>query len=91
MLDLRSDAVRKEIQAFSQRLGALKDELQERGGLSETTRTTLNQIQQHKERLETKLSNAERAGNWDSIKKEFVEDWDSLVLDVSTLENQLYE
>ena len=91
MLDLRCDAVRKEIQTFSQRLGALKDELQERGGLSETTRTALNQIQQHKERLETKLSNAERAGNWDSIKKEFVEDWDSLVLDVSTLENQLYE
>ena len=91
MLDRRCDAVRKEIQTFSQRLGALKDELQERGRLSETTRTALNQIQQHKERLETKLSNAERAGNWDSIKKEFVEDWDSLVLDVSTLENQLYE
>ena len=83
--------MRKEIQAFSQRLGALKDELQERGRLSETTRTALNQIQQHKERLETRLFNAERAGNWDSIKKEFVEDWDSLVLDVSTLENQLYE
>ena len=83
--------MRKEIQAFSQRLGALKDELQERGRLSETTRTALNQIQQHKERLETRLTESERAGNWDSIKKEFVEDWDSLVLDVSTLENQLYE
>jgi len=91
MLNLRAEAVSKEIQEFSQHLRALKGELQERGRLSETTRTLLNQIQQHKERLEAKFSNAERAGSWDSIKSEFAEDWNSLVIEVSALENRLYE
>jgi len=91
MLDLSSEGMRKEIQAFSQRLRALTDELQEHSKLSETNRTLLNQIQQHKDRLETKLSTAEREGNWNSIKREFGEDWNSLVVDAATLETQLYE
>ena len=68
MLNLRAEAMSNEIRAFSQRLRVLKNDLRERGKLSEATRTLLNQILQHKERLETKISNAERAGSWDSVK-----------------------
>jgi chaperonin cofactor prefoldin len=66
MIDPGSEAMRKEIESFSHRLRALKEELRERGKLSDVNRALLDQIQQHKERLEVKCSNAEKAGNWDS-------------------------
>ena len=91
MLDLRPEAMSREIGAFSQRLRALENEMQERGRLSKTDRTLLNQVQQHKERLEAKFSNAERSGSWDAIQTAFAEDWNSLVVEVSALESRLYE
>jgi predicted nucleic acid-binding Zn-ribbon protein len=91
MLDSSSEAMRKEIHAFSQRLQDLKEELQERGKLSDAAHALWNEVQQHKDQLETKFSGAERTGSWASIRKEFVEDWNSLVVDVVALENQLYQ
>jgi hypothetical protein len=64
--------------------------LQERGKLSDATHALWNQVQ-HKDQLETKFSGAERTGSCASIRKEFVEDWNSLVVDVVALENQLYQ
>jgi hypothetical protein len=37
------------------------------------------------------VQNPARAGSWAFIRKEFDEDWNSLVVDVVALENQLYE
>ncbi|MBC9881402.1 hypothetical protein G8O24_29170 [Bradyrhizobium sp. INPA01-394B] len=91
MIDPGSEVMRKEIESFSQRLRALKEALRERGKLSNANQALLDQIQQHRERLEVKCSNAERAGNWDSIGEEFDRDWNSLVADVAMLENRLYE
>lgn len=84
MIDPGSEAMRKEMESFSHRLRALKEELRERGKLSD-------EIQQHKERLEVKCSNAEKAGNWDIIREEFDSDWNSLVPDLAMMENRLYE
>jgi hypothetical protein len=67
----------------------LNEELQERSKLSSANRTLFDQIQQHKDRLEAKFSEAERAGSWNLIKKEFAADWNSLVVDLASLENQL--
>jgi len=88
MLDLRAEAMSR---AFSQRLRALESEMQERGRLSKTDRTLLNQIHQHKEQLEAKFFKAERSGSWDAIQSAFAEDWNSLVVEVSALESLLYE
>jgi predicted outer membrane protein len=91
MVDTGSEAMRKEIGSFSQRLRALKEDLREGGKLSDKNQALLDQIQQHKERLEAKFSNAETAGNWGFIREEFVKDWNSLVVDATMLENRLYE
>ncbi len=91
MIDPGSEAMRKEIESFSPRLHAWKEELRERGKLSGANQVVLDQIQRHKERLEVNLSNAEKAGNWSSIREEFDKDWNSLVVDLATLENRLYE
>ena len=91
MLDLSSEAMRTEIQAFSTRLRGLEDELRERGKLSDTNRAVLDQLQQHEDRLKEKFSKAETGGTWSSITEEFVEDWNSLVLETTALENRLYE
>jgi len=86
-----SEAMRKEIESFFHRLRALKEELREHGKLSDENQALLDQIQQHKERLEMKCSNAEKAGNWNFIREEFDSDWNSLVVDLAMMENWLYE
>jgi hypothetical protein len=91
MIDPGSEAMRQEMESFSHRLRALKEELRERGKLSDENQALLDQIRQHKERLEVKCSNAEKAGNWDFIKEEFDSDWNSLVVDLAMMENRLYE
>ena len=91
MIDPGIEAMRKEMKLFSHRLRALKEELRERGKLSDENQALLDQIQLHKERLEVKCSNAEKAGNWDFIKEEFDSDWNSLVADLAMMENRLYE
>lgn len=91
MIDPGSEAMRKELEMFSHRLRALKEEFRERGKLSDVNRTLLDQILQHKERLEVECSSAEKAGNWDSIREAFDRDWNSLVADVAMLESRLYE
>lgn len=91
MIDPGIEAMRKEMELFSHRLRALKEELRERGKLSDENQALLDQIQQHKERLEVKCANAEKAGNWDFIKEEFDSDWNSLVADLAMMENRLYE
>ena len=91
MIDPGSEAMRQEMESFSHRLRALKEELRERGKLSDENQALLDQIQRHKERLEVKCSNAEKAGNWDFIKEEFDSDWNSLVVDLAMMENRLYE
>lgn len=91
MIDPGSEAMRQEMESVSHRLRALKEELRERGKLSDENQALLDQIRQHKERLEVKCSNAEKAGNWDFIKEEFDSDWNSLVVDLAMMENRLYE
>lgn len=56
MIDPGSEVMRKEIESFSQRLRALKEEFRERGKLSDANQALLDQIQQHRERLEVKCS-----------------------------------
>ena len=91
MLDLSSDAMRKEIDSFSQRLQALKQEFRDRGKVTDANQVLLDRIQQHKDRLAATLSDAERTGNWASVRQQFDEDWNSLVVDLEMAEEQLYE
>ena len=90
MLDLSFEAMRTEIQGYSRRLHALEEDLQERGKLSNANRVVLNRLQQHQDCLKEKLAKAEVTGG-NSLKEEFIEDWNSLILDTTALENRLYE
>jgi len=83
--------MRKEIDALPIRLQALKAELRECDTLFDAEKAATGRIEQHKDRLALRLPDAQRAGSWDSIRTDFLADWNSLVVDLELLEKWLYE
>ena len=91
MLDPSPETMHKAVDSVSRRLEDLKMKLQQRGKLSDANQASLDQIQQHQHRLATKLADTERKGTWGFAREEFAADWNSLLADLDTLENVLYE
>jgi hypothetical protein len=91
MLDPSSETMHKAIDTFSQRLLTLKQDFLERAKLSDANQELVDRIQQHKDRLAAKLSDAERTGTWGFVRHDFAGDWNSLLVDFETLEERLDE
>jgi ubiquinone biosynthesis protein UbiJ len=91
MLDPDPEVVRREIASVSRRLQILAEEFRKRGTSSDASQALLDRVQQHKDRLAEKLSDAERTGNWPLVRDDFASDWNSLIVDLETLEARLTE
>lgn len=90
MIELTREAFRKELDSLSRRLQTLTERFREPGKFSEEHQALLDRMQRDKDRLATRLSDAERMGtDWDLIKAEFAGDWNSLLANVVLLEEQL--
>ena len=71
MLNASANDFHKELNLLSQRLQTLKQDFRERGMISDVDQAILDRVQQEKDGLEVKLSDAERSGHWDLFKNEF--------------------
>ena len=65
----------RELDLLSQRLQALRLEFREHGMVSDADEAVLDRVQQERDGLEVKLSEAERSGRWDFFKNEFGSVW----------------
>jgi hypothetical protein len=92
MLHPTLDTFRKDLDRLSQRLQSLRQELRERDLFSDAHEAVLNRVQQERDLLAAKLSDAERnSPNWDRIKGEFGATWNSSVTDLNLLELRLQD
>ena len=90
MLSPTLDTFRKDLDRLSQRLQTLRQDLQARN--SEAHTAVLDRVQQERDSLAAKLSDAERnPPNWDRIKGEFGATWNSFVTDLNVLELRLQD
>ena len=91
MLELDSTNMQKEIDALQIRVEALKDKLRESGKYFDADQAAVDRIEEHKNQLASRLSGAVRADAWNSIRSDFLADWNSVVVDLELLEKRLYE
>ena len=92
MLHATLDTFRKDLDRLSQRLQTLRQDLRERDLLSDAQKAVLDRVQQERDLLVAKLSDAERnPPNWDRIKGEFGATWNSFVTDLNVLELRLQD
>jgi hypothetical protein len=90
MLSPTLDTFRKDLDRLSQRLQTLRQDLQARNLFSDAHKAALDRVQQERDSLAAKLSDAERP-NWDRIKGEFGATWNSFVTDLNILELRLQD
>jgi hypothetical protein len=57
--------------------------------VSDADQAVLKRVQHEKDRLEVKLSDAERSGQWDLFLGEFGSIWNSFITDLEMLEVRL--
>ena len=86
MLGRSPDEFHRELDMLSQRLQAIRQEFREHGMVSDADQNVLNRVQEEKDGLEVKLSDAERSGQWDAFRGEFGSIWNSFITDVEMLE-----
>ena len=92
MLHATLDTFRKDLDRLSQRLQTLRQDLRERDLLSDAQKAVLDRVQEERDLLAAKLSDAERnPPNWDRVKGEFGATWNSFVTDLNVLELRLQD
>ena len=92
MLHPSLDTFREDLDRLSQRLQTLRQDLRERDLFSDAQKAVLDRVQQERDLLVAKLSDAERnPPNWDRIKGEFGATWNSFVTDLNVLELRLQD
>ena len=92
MLHPTLDTFRKDLDRLSQRLQTLRQDLRERDLFSDAHKAVLDRVQEERDLLAAKLSDAERnPPNWDRIKGEFGATWNSFVTDLNVLELRLQD
>ena len=92
MLHPTLDTFRKDLDRLSQRLQTLRQELRERDLFSDAHKALLDRVQEERDLLAAKLSDAERnPPNWDRVKGEFGATWNSFVTDLNVLELRLQD
>ena len=92
MLHPTLDTFRKDLDRLSQRLQTLRQDLRERDLLSDAQKAVLDRVQEERDLLAAKLSDAERnPPNWDRVKGEFGATWNSFVTDLNVLELRLQD
>jgi hypothetical protein len=92
MLHPSLDTFRKDLDRLSQRLQTLRQDLRERDLFSDAHKAVLDRVQEERDLLAAKLSDAERnPPNWDRIKREFGAAWNSFVTDLNVLELRLQD
>jgi hypothetical protein len=91
MLNASANDFHKELNLLSQRLQTLKQDFRERGMISDVDQAILDRVQQEKDGLGVKLSDAERSGHWGLFKNEFGRVWNSFITDLGMLELRLMD
>ena len=92
MLHATLDTFRKDLDRLSQRLQTLRQDLGVRDLFSDAHKAVLDRVQQERDLLAAKLSDAERnPPNWDRVKGEFGATWNSFVTDLNVLELRLQD
>ena len=92
MLHPTLDTFRKDLDRLSQRLQTLRQDLRERDLFSDAHKAVLDRVQEERDLLAAKLSDAERnPPNWDRVKGEFGAAWNSFVTDLNVLELRLQD
>ena len=76
----------REFDLLTQRLQAIRQDFRERSMTSDTDQAALDRVQREKDRLQVKLSDAERSGQWDLFKDEFASVWNSFITDLEMFE-----